>query len=174
MIALAKAHHPGIDFREAEVEHLPFPGGAFDAAACNFGIGHSPYPERAVAECARVLKAGSCLALAWWDTPDKQRIMGLFRDAVAEIDAQPPPDVPAGYSLFRFSDSGAFRGLLEGAGPKDVTLTEYLQRTAFPTRTRCGVAGSAASQSPHPRSVTRTRQRRPRSAPPSSASRSPT
>jgi len=125
MIALAKAHHPGIDFREAEVEHLPFPGGAFDAAACNFGIGHSPYPERAVAECARVLKAGSCLALAWWDTPDKQRIMGLFRDAVAEIDAQPPPDVPAGYSLFRFSDSGAFRGLLEGAGPKDVTLTEY-------------------------------------------------
>ena len=25
MLALAKARHPGIDFREAEVEHLPFP-----------------------------------------------------------------------------------------------------------------------------------------------------
>jgi SAM-dependent methyltransferase len=108
MIALAKARHPGIDFREAEVEHLPFPAGAFDVVACNFGIGHFPYPERAVAECARVLKAGGGLVLAWWDSPDKQRIMGLFRDAVAEIGAQPPPDVPAGYSLFRFSDSGAF------------------------------------------------------------------
>lgn len=93
--------------------------------ACNFGIGHFPYPERAVAECARVLKAGGRLALAWWDMPDKQRIMGLFRDAVAEIGAQPPPDVPAGYSLFRFSDSGEFRALLEGAGLKDVTLTEH-------------------------------------------------
>ena len=35
MIALAKARHPGIDFREAEVEHLPFPDGAFDVVACN-------------------------------------------------------------------------------------------------------------------------------------------
>ena len=51
--------------------------------------------------------------------------MGLFRDAVAEIGAQPPPDVPAGYSLFRFLDSGAFRALLEGAGLKDVTVTEH-------------------------------------------------
>src|SRR5262245_39891424 len=51
--------------------------------------------------------------------------MGLFRDAVAEIGAQPPPDVPAGYSLFRFSDTGAFRALLEGAGLKDVTVTEH-------------------------------------------------
>jgi SAM-dependent methyltransferase len=125
MIALAKARHPGIDFREAEVEHLPFPAGAFDVVACNFGIGHFPYPERAVAECARVLKAGGGLVLAWWGSPDKQRIMGLFRDAVAEIGAQPPPDVPAGYSLFRFSDSGAFRALLEGARLKDVTLTEH-------------------------------------------------
>jgi len=125
MIALAKARHPGIDFREAEVEHLPFPDGAFDVVACNFGIGHFPYPERAVAECARVLKAGGRLALAWWDSPDKQRIMGLFRDAIAETGVQPPPDVPAGYSLFRFANSAAFRALLEGAGLKDVTLTDH-------------------------------------------------
>lgn len=125
MIALAKARHPGIDFREAEVEHLPFSDDAFDVVACNFGIGHFPYPEHSVAECARMLKAGGRVALAWWDTPDRQRIMGLFRDAVAEIGAQPPPDVPAGYSLFRFSDSGAFRALLEGAGLKDVTISEH-------------------------------------------------
>jgi len=150
MIALAKARHPGIDFREAEVEHLPFSDGAFDVVACNFGIGHFPYPERSVAECARMLKAGGRVALAWWDTPDKQRIMGLFRDAVAEIGAQLPPDVPPGYSLFRFSDSGAFRALLEGAGLNDVTISEHPATHRVPdmaTLWRGGLGSSAVTSS---------------------------
>jgi ubiquinone/menaquinone biosynthesis C-methylase UbiE len=125
MVALAKACHPGIDFREADAEHLPFPDGAFDAVACNFGIGHFPWPERAVAEFVRALKPGGRLALAWWDMPEKQRILGLFREAVAEIGAKMPPDVPTGYSLFRFADPVAFRGLLEGAGLSDVSISEH-------------------------------------------------
>src|SRR5262249_16329741 len=40
MIALAKAAHPVIDFRVAEVEHLPFADGSCDAIVCNFGLGH--------------------------------------------------------------------------------------------------------------------------------------
>src|SRR5262249_295273 len=35
MIALARTSHPDIDFRVAEVEHLPFADQSFDAIACN-------------------------------------------------------------------------------------------------------------------------------------------
>ena len=74
MIALAKKTHPDIDFRVAEVEHLPFSDHSFDAVVCNFGLGHFPYPEASVAECVRTLKQGGCIAMSWWDDPSKQRI----------------------------------------------------------------------------------------------------
>src|SRR5215204_4870626 len=69
MVALARHLHPGIEFREGEVEALPFGDDAFDALVCSFGLGHFPDPERAAAECARVVEPGGRLALAWWDDP---------------------------------------------------------------------------------------------------------
>jgi SAM-dependent methyltransferase len=125
MIALARASHPDIDFRVAEVEHLPFADGSFDAVVCNFGLGHFPWPEAAVAECRRTLKAGGRMAFSWWDQPDKQRIQGLFREAIAEVGAAPPPDVPAGHSNLRFSDTAEFRNLLVGAGLDDVRVEDH-------------------------------------------------
>jgi SAM-dependent methyltransferase len=124
MIALAKVSHPDIDFRVADVEHLPFADRSFDAVVCNFGIGHFPWPEAAVAECRRTLEAGGRLAFSWWDQPDKQRIQGLFREAIAEVGAAPPPDVPAGHSNLRFSDTAEFRKLLTGAGLDDVRVED--------------------------------------------------
>jgi ubiquinone/menaquinone biosynthesis C-methylase UbiE len=125
MIALAANAYPGIDFQVAEVEHLPFADGSFDAIVCNFGLGHFPCPESAVTECVRTLKPGGRIALSWWDDPSRQRIQGLFREAVAEIGAAPPPDAPAGYSIFRFSDTEEFRGLLDGAGLAEVAVQEH-------------------------------------------------
>jgi SAM-dependent methyltransferase len=125
MIAMATQQYPGIDFRVADVEHLPFTDGAFHAVACNFAVGHFPYPEAAIAECARVLGRGGRIAVSWWDDPARQRIQGLFREAIAEIGASPPPDVPKGYSILRFSDSDALAGLLAGAGINEVTVDEH-------------------------------------------------
>ena len=125
MIALARLSHPGIDFRVGEVEHLPFADGTFDALVCNFGLGHFPWPEAALAECRRTLKAGGRMAFSWWDQPDRQRIQGLFREAIAEVGAAPPPDVPAGHSNLRFSDTAEFRRLLVGAGLDDVRVEDH-------------------------------------------------
>ena len=129
MIALARASRPDIDFRVAEVEHLPFADGFFDAVVCNFGLGHFPWPEAAVAECRRALKAGGRMAFSWWDQPDRQRIQGLFREAIAEVGAAPPPDVPAGHSNLRFSDTAEFRKLLVGAALDDVRVEDH--RTTY-------------------------------------------
>jgi SAM-dependent methyltransferase len=129
MIALARVSHPDIDFRIAEVEHLPFADRSFDAVVCNFGLGHFPWPEAALAECGRTLKVGGRMAFSWWDQPEKQRIQGLFREAIAEVGAAPPPDVPAGHSNLRFSDTTEFRKLLVGAGLDDVRIDDH--RTTY-------------------------------------------
>ena len=125
MLALARQAHPSLEFNVAEVEHLPYADRSFDALVCNFGLGHFPRPEAAIAECVRTLRPGGRIALSWWDDFSKSRIQGLFREAIDEIGAMPPPDVPKGYSILRFADSAAFRRLLEDAGLADVTIATY-------------------------------------------------
>jgi SAM-dependent methyltransferase len=74
MIELARRIYPGIDFREADVERLPFGDNTFGAVVCAFGLGHFPRPEAAVAEAARTLLPGGRIAFSWWDDPSRQRI----------------------------------------------------------------------------------------------------
>jgi ubiquinone/menaquinone biosynthesis C-methylase UbiE len=125
MIELAQRLHPTIEYREADVEHLPFPDYTFDAIVCAFGLGHFPRPELAVAECVRTLSPGGRIAFSWWDEPSRQRIQGIFRDAVAEIGVSAPLDVPQGHNVFRFSNSDEFQRLLDGAGLTEVRITEH-------------------------------------------------
>ncbi len=125
MIELAGKLHPGIEFRVAEVEHLPFPDQSFDAVTCSFGLGHFPYPETAVVECVRTLRPGGRVAFSWWAEPRRQRVQGLFRDAVAEVGAGPPPELPKGHSSLRFCDIEELRRLLDGAGLAEVTIGDH-------------------------------------------------
>src|SRR5258707_9194068 len=125
MIELARRLYPGIDFREADVEHLPFPDDTFDAVVCAFGLGHFPRPEVAVAESVRTLLPGGRLAFSWWDDPSRQRIQGIFRDAISEIGVSAPVYVPQGHNAYRFSNTGEFVRLLEGAGLIEVAVTEH-------------------------------------------------
>lgn len=125
MIELARRLHPAIDFREADVERLPFADDTFDAVVSAFGLGHFPRPEVAVAECVRTLLPGGRVAFSWWDDPSRQRIQGIFRDAIAEVGVSMPPDVPQGHNVYRFSNTGEFLRLLEGAGLTEVTVIEH-------------------------------------------------
>jgi len=132
MIELARRLHPVIDFREADVEHLPFDDDTFDAVVCSFGLGHFPRPEVAVAECVRTLSAGGRIAFSWWDDPSRQRIQGIFRDAIGEVGVSMPPHVPQGHNVYRFSDTGEFFRLLEGAGLIEVAITEHATTYSVP------------------------------------------
>jgi SAM-dependent methyltransferase len=125
MIDLARRLHPAIDFREADVERLPFADDTFDAVVCAFGLGHFPRPELAVAECVRTLSPGGRIAFSWWDDPSRQRIQGIFRDAIAEVGVSMPPDVPQGHNVYRFSNAGELLRLLEGAGLTEVAVNEH-------------------------------------------------
>jgi SAM-dependent methyltransferase len=128
MIALASTLHPHLTFTVADVEALPFADGSFEVVVCNFGLGHFPSAEHAMAECARVLRPGGRLAVSWWDEPSRQRLQGVFLDALQEAGAAVPPTLPTGPPLFRFSADSALSGLLQTVGLSAITVHPHATR----------------------------------------------
>lgn len=133
MVQLARRLHPGLDFREADAEALPFADGSFDAVVGNFSIIHLGRPEQAVGEFVRVLRTGGRLALTAWDLPERGRWQGVFLDAVAEADVTPPADVPPGPPFFRFSVDEQFVALLRDRGLTDVDVNRIMFDHPVPT-----------------------------------------
>ena len=63
--------------------------------------------------------------MSWWDDPSRQRIQGLFIDALQEVGATPPPSVPSGPPMFRFSSDSELLELLRFAGLKGVMVQQH-------------------------------------------------
>ena len=122
MVVFARVRAPEVEFVHGDATRLPFPDGSFDAAVGACVLLHLGSPERAVAEAARVLKRGGGAAFTVWDVPSRGRWLGVLLDAVADIGAAPPADVPPGPPLFRFADESEFRRLLGDAGLVEVRV----------------------------------------------------
>ena len=133
MVALAASLHPEVEFREADAEARPFDAGAFDSVVGNFGVGHFPRPKRAVAEVTRVLARGGRAALSWWQLPARNRVNGVFFDALSRAEAPPPPGLSAGPAVFRFSGEAELLALLTAAGLEDVAAREVTWVHAVPS-----------------------------------------
>ena len=116
MVQLARRLHPGLDFRTADAESLPFADGSFDAVVSNFVVPHLGRHEGVVSELARVLRERGTVSLTTWDRPDRMRLLGVFLDAFAEAGATPPHDIPVGPPFFRFADDNEFTALLVNGG----------------------------------------------------------
>jgi SAM-dependent methyltransferase len=116
MVALAGRLHPGLEFRQADAQELPFEVGSFDAVVGNFLILHLGRPERATAGFVSMLRPGGRLALTVWDVPERARFLGVFLDAIAEAGATAPEDLPIGPDFFRFSDDEEFDALMRDHG----------------------------------------------------------
>jgi ubiquinone/menaquinone biosynthesis C-methylase UbiE len=62
----AAAERLDIEFREADVEDLPFADGSFDAVVSTFGCMFAPNPRRTATEMLRVCKRGGKIGMANW------------------------------------------------------------------------------------------------------------
>ena len=149
MIARARSAHPELDFRRADAHELPFADASFDAVVGNFAIMHLSRPERAMAQCARVLRPGGRLALTAWAHPSEHRLVGVFLDAVAEARATPPADLPRGPDFFRFSDDEEFAAALrqQDLASPVVTGITFMHRFASTDELWHGMLGATVRAS---------------------------
>ena len=76
-----------VDWREGDVEKLPFENGSFDVVLSQFGHIFAPRPEIAIAEMLRVLKPGGTIAFSTW--PPELFVGRMF--ALTARYAPPPP-----------------------------------------------------------------------------------
>jgi ubiquinone/menaquinone biosynthesis C-methylase UbiE len=149
MIARARSARPDLEFRQADAHALPFPDAAFDAVVSNFAIMHLSRPDRAVAQCARVLRAGGRLALTAWAHPSAHRLVGVFLDAVAEAGAAAPAGLPRGPDFFRFADDEAFAAALRRHDLENPTVSAitFVQRFAGADELWNGMLGATVRMS---------------------------
>jgi hypothetical protein len=63
----AVSEHVDIDWREGDVEQLPFVDATFDVVLSTFGIVFAPWPAVAAAEAARVLRSGGTFGVGNFD-----------------------------------------------------------------------------------------------------------
>jgi SAM-dependent methyltransferase len=88
----ARAERLEVEFREADVEALPFQDASFDAVLSTFGVMFAPDHARSAAEMARVCRSGGRIGLANW-TPAGfigQLFKVLGRHMPPPAGAQPP------------------------------------------------------------------------------------
>jgi SAM-dependent methyltransferase len=69
---------------------LPFRSGSFDAVVAAFSLNHVPEPERAIAEAARVLRAGGSLVASAYAADDDHPVKAVVDRACRERGWAPP------------------------------------------------------------------------------------
>jgi len=69
MVAWTARAVPAADVRVAELPHLPFDDGTFDATVANFVLNHVGRPAAALSELARVTRPGGTVAVTLWAVP---------------------------------------------------------------------------------------------------------
>ncbi len=79
-----------IDFREADVEELPFQNAQFDVVLSQFAHMFAPRPEVAIGEMLRVLKPGGTIAFSTWPP---ELLVGSTMALAAPFMPPPPPGV---------------------------------------------------------------------------------
>lgn len=107
-----------IEFKEGDVEALPYPDATFDVVVSQFGHMFAPRPEIATQEMLRVLKPGGRIAFSTW--PPDQIVARMF--ALVGRYMPPPPGVappPA------WGDPNMVRERL-GSGVKDIHFEREL------------------------------------------------
>jgi SAM-dependent methyltransferase len=90
-----------VEWRQADAMQLPFPDGAFDVVACQFGAMFFPDKARAFAEAGRVLRPEGHFIFNVWDRIERNEFAATVTSALAAMFPVDPPRfmarVPHGY-----------------------------------------------------------------------------
>jgi ubiquinone/menaquinone biosynthesis C-methylase UbiE len=125
MLALGRERHPHLQLVEGDAEALPFADGAFDALVGGFILNHLPAVDTAVAEAARVLAPGGRMAVAVWQRPERNRLLGELTAAVRDAGVPVRGGLPDGPDPYRLADPAEMEAFLAAAGAASVEARPF-------------------------------------------------
>ena len=105
-----------------EAEWIDVPTATLDGVLCRFGYMLLADPETALRETRRVLKPGGRVALAVWDTIERNPWLGVVRRVMAEQGRRAAGRSRTSPARSALSAPGAVQELLENAGFADVQV----------------------------------------------------
>ncbi len=112
-------HCDDIDWQEGTADALPFGAGEFDLVTCQHGLQFFKDKPKAAAEMHRVLREGGRAVVEVWQGVENNPFIDRFFETIADTAGIPKADVATPYA---FGDPEALRGLLAGAGFRQVTV----------------------------------------------------
>lgn len=129
--ARERAAAAGVDnvaFERGDAQIHPFPAGGYDVMISRFGVMFFADPLAAFQNLARSLRSDGRLAFVSWQAMERNDYLGLLMRVAAEHGVV--PEIPAGDGPdpWTFSDPAKVRGLLEGAGLRNVSLLPVERR----------------------------------------------
>lgn len=125
----AEAGLANIRFTVADMHHLPYADGAFDALTCRFGLMFPDDVAAAVAEMRRVLKRQARAAFLVWGPVEANELYDVTRRAMRTFLGLDPSTPPG--KRHRFADAGSLTAALAAGGLDDVTEEEVLGESTF-------------------------------------------
>lgn len=119
--ALRQADDPRIAWRQADALALPFPDGAFDTVACQFGVMFFPDRVQGYREARRVLKPDGHFFFSVWDRLSENEFSHVTEETLALRFPDDPPRflsrTPYGYY-----DADRIRAELAAAGFTKISI----------------------------------------------------
>jgi len=112
---------PNVEFQAINAEWIDLPVASVDAVLCRWGYMLMADPAAALAETRRVLRPGGRVALAVWDSIERNPWAALPGLELRERGLAPAPE-PGAPGPFALGDGGRVRELLEEAGFADVRV----------------------------------------------------
>ena len=96
MVTYARTRLPDADLRCGDIQHLPYPDGAFDVVTAFNSIGFCPDPVAALREARRVTAVGGRVAAVTWGDPTRcdMRVLFAALGPLHPRPAEPPAPQP--------------------------------------------------------------------------------
>jgi SAM-dependent methyltransferase len=128
LLAIARERVPAGDFRQGDLEDLPFDNGAFDIVTGFNSFQYAGNPVTALQEARRVTKPGGCVVIMTWGPPEGMQA-ALLVAALKPLLPPPPPGAPGPFAL---SDKAALTALVESAGLRPIEIADVACTWRYP------------------------------------------
>jgi ubiquinone/menaquinone biosynthesis C-methylase UbiE len=129
MLEVAKALAPAVEWRQGDLQVLPFADASFDLAVCQQGLQFLPDKAAGLREMHRVLRPGGRIVLALWsdlaNSPGHAAVFGAVGRLLGKDMSKPPA-----WSLAEESEALA---LVSSAGFVDIKSTVKSLPVAYPS-----------------------------------------